>query len=87
MIANPILWCGKKVLLQTDVGYRESCEASLGFSHDVVERGLWALWSYCSDDSPGLPKAIKTVWPRSLSQECRANKMGNILAERSVDSV
>lgn len=81
LIAYAILWSGQKVLLHIDLGDRESYEACLGFLRDMVERGLRGPLLYCSDDCPGLRKALKAVWPRSLPQKCQAHKMRNILAK------
>jgi putative transposase len=81
LIAYGILWNGKKVLLHLDVGDRESYEACVGFLRDMIERGLRPPLLYCSDDCPGLRKALKKVWPRSLAQKCQAHKMRNILGK------
>ena len=81
LIAYAILASGQKVLLHIDLGDRESYEACLGFLRDMVERGLRGALLYCSDDCPGLRKALKAVWPRSLPQKCQAHKMRNILAK------
>jgi len=81
LIAYAILWDGRKVLLHIDVGDRESYEACVGFLRDMTERGLRTPLLYCSDDCPGLRKALKSVWPLSLGQKCQAHKMRNILAK------
>jgi len=81
LIAYAILWDGKKALLHIDVGDRESYEACVGFLRDMTERGLRTPLLYASDDCPGLRKALKAVWPRSLAQKCQAHKMRNILSK------
>lgn len=81
LIAYAILWSGQKVLLHIDVGDRESYEACVGFLRDMTERGLRRPLLYASDDCPGLRKALKAVWPKSLPQKCQAHKMRNILAK------
>jgi putative transposase len=81
LIAYGILWDGSKVLLHVGIGDRESYEACLGFLRDMTERGLRAPLLYCSDDCPGLRKALKAVWPRSMPQKCQAHKLRNILAK------
>jgi transposase-like protein len=81
LIAYAILWDGKKVLLHVDVADRESYEACLGFLRDMVDRGLRAPLLYCSDDCPGLRKALKAMWPRTLPQKCQVHKLRNILAK------
>lgn len=81
LLAYGILWDGRKVLLHVDLGDRESYEACLGFLRDLTERGLRPPLLYCSDDCPGLRKALKAVWPKSLPQKCQAHKMRNILGK------
>ncbi len=81
LIAYAILWNGQKVLLHVEVGDRESYEACLGFLRDMVDRGLRAPLLYCSDDCPGLRKALKAMWPGSLPQKCQVHKLRNILGK------
>jgi putative transposase len=81
LLAYGILWDGRKGLLHVGLGDRESYEACLGFLRDMTERGLRAPLLYCSDDCPGLRKALKAVWPRSLPQKCQAHKLRNILSK------
>lgn len=81
LIAYGILWDGRKVLLHVGVGDRESYEACVGFLRDMTERGLRAPLLYCSDDCPGLRKALKAVWPRSMPQKCQAHKLRNVLSK------
>jgi len=81
LIAYGILWDGRKVLLHVGVGDRESYEACLGFLRDMTERGLRTPLLYCSDDCPGLRKALRATWPRSMPQKCQAHKLRNILAK------
>jgi len=81
LIAYAVLWDGQKVLLHIDVGDRESYEACLGFLRDLTERGLRAPLLYCSDDCPGLRKALRAVWPRALAQKCQVHKLRNILSK------
>jgi len=81
LIAYAVLWDGQKVLLHIDVGDRESYEACLGFLRDMTERGLRTPLLYCSDDAPGLRKALKAVWPKSLAQKCQVHKLRNILSK------
>lgn len=81
LIAYGMLWDGRKVLLHVGLGDRESYEACLGFLRDMTERGLRPPLLYCSDDCPGLRKALKAVWPKSLPQKCQAHKLRNVLAK------
>lgn len=81
LVAYGILWDGRKVLLHVGLGDRESYEACLGFLREMTERDLRTPLLYCSDDCPGLRKALKAIWPRSLPQKCQAHKLRNILAK------
>jgi len=81
LMAYAMLWDGKKVLLHIDVGDRESYEACVGFLRDMTERGLRTPLLYCSDDCPGLRKALRAVWPNALRQKCQAHKLRNILGK------
>ena len=81
LIAYAMLGDGKKVLLHIDVGDRESYEACVGFLRDMTERGLRTPLLYCSDDCPGLRKALRAVWPNALRQKCQAHKLRNILSK------
>ena len=81
LIAYGILWDGRKVLLHVGVGDRESYEACLGFLRDMTERELRPPLLYCSDDCPGLRKARKAAWPKSLPQKCQAHKLRNVLSK------
>ena len=81
LIAYAILRDGRKVLLHVGLGDRESYEACLGFLRDMVERELRPPLLYCSDDCPGLRKALKAVWPKSLPQKCQAHKLRNVLSK------
>lgn len=81
LVAYGILWDGRKVLLHVGVGDRESYEACLGFLRELTERGLRAPLLYCSDDCPGLRKALRSVWPQALAQKCQAHKLRNVLAK------
>lgn len=81
LIAYAVLWSGKKVLLHVGLGDRESYDACLGFLRDMAERGLQPPLLYCSDDCPGLRKALRVMWPYALAQKCQAHKLRNILSK------
>ncbi|MCG3131659.1 MAG: hypothetical protein FLDDKLPJ_02463 [Phycisphaerae bacterium] len=81
LIAYGILSDGRKVLSSVGLGDRESYDACLGFLRDLVERDLRPPRLYCSDDCPGLRKALKAVWPKSLPQKCQAHKLRNVLSK------
>ncbi|MCG3131034.1 MAG: hypothetical protein FLDDKLPJ_01809 [Phycisphaerae bacterium] len=81
LIAYGILSDGRKVLLSVGLSDRESYDACLGFLRDLLERDLRPPRLYCSDDGPGLRKALKAVWPKSLPQKCQAHKLRNVLGK------
>lgn len=81
LLAYAILWDGRKVVLHVGLGDRESFEACVGFLRDMTERGLRSPLLYCSDDCPGLRKALKAVWSKSLAQKCQAHKLRNVLSK------
>jgi len=72
---------GKKIFLHLDLGEKESHSAWLGFLHDMTERGLNAPLLIIHDGNPGLRKAIREVFPKSLRQRCQVHKMRNILSK------
>lgn len=72
---------GKKIFLHIGLGERESYEAWLSFLHDMTSRGLAAPLLIIHDGNPGLRKAIREVFPKSLRQRCQVHKMRNILSK------
>ena len=72
---------GRKVLLHLALGSRESYENCLEFIRDMVERGLGTPALITTDGAPGLIRAVKEVWGKSLRQRCLAHKMRNILGK------
>jgi len=80
LCAYGVLEDGKKVLLGLALGSRESHDGWLAFLHDLVERGLKEPLLVCSDGNPGLRRALREVFPRSLKQRCQVHKMRNIIA-------
>ena len=58
--------------MHLDVGDRESYKACVGFLRNMIDRGLRDPLLSTGDDCPGLRKALKAVWPKSLPQECAA---------------
>lgn len=72
---------GRKVLLHLALGSRESYENCLEFIRAIVGRGLPAPILVTTDGAPGLIRAVKEVWGKSLRQRCLAHKMRNILSK------
>ena len=72
---------GRKVLIHLGIGERESYSAWLSFLHDMTGRGLNEPLLVINDGNPGLKKAIREVFPRSLKQRCQVHKMRNILSK------
>ena len=74
-----ILADGRKVLLHLTLGNRESYRAWHGMLRNLVRRGLREPISITSDGAPGLLRAIKEVWPKSLRLRCWVHRMRNVL--------
>ncbi len=74
-----ILADGRKVLLHLTLGNKESHDCWLGMLRDMVRRGLRPPVSITSDGAPGLLRAIKDTWPRSLRIRCWVHRMRNVL--------
>ena len=72
---------GRKVLLHLALGSRESYENCLEFIRDMMRRGLPTPVMLTTDGAPGLIRAVKEVWGKSLRQRCLAHKMRNILSK------
>jgi putative transposase len=74
-----ILADGRKVLLHLALGNKESYRCWLGMLRDMVRRGLRPPVSITSDGAPGLLRAIKETWPKSLRIRCWVHRMRNVL--------
>lgn len=81
LIAYGIGRNGKKVLLHLALGNKESFDSWLTFLHDMSERDLAEPLMVVYDGNPGVKKACRQVFPRSLKQRCQVHKMRNILAK------
>ncbi len=79
--AYALLEDGRPVLLDLDLGPRESYDAWLSFFQNLVARGLKDPLLVIFDGAPGLHKAVRRMWPRALRQRCQVHKMRNILAK------
>lgn len=81
LIAYGIRRDGKKVLLHLSLGNKESFDCWLSFLHDMTERGLSEPLMIVYDGNPGVKKACRQVFPRSLKQRCQVHKLRNILSK------
>ena len=79
--AYAILEDGRPILLNLDIGPRESYDAWLSFLQDMVARGLKDPLLVIFDGAAGLHKAVRRMWPRVFRQRCQVHKMRNILAK------
>jgi putative transposase len=82
-----ILRDGRKVLIHVCLGNKESYAAWLSMLRDMVARGLRIPLSVTSDGAPGLIKAIKHVFPRSVRIHCWFHKMQNIVQKLPSDAL
>ena len=69
---------GRKVLIHLALGNKESYENWLEFLRGLVQRGLWKPVMITTDGAPGLIRAVREVYPKSLRQRCLAHKTRNI---------
>ena len=79
LAAYGILRNSKRVLIHLALGNREDYESCLDFMRNMAGRGLRSPLLVISDGAPGLIKAIKHAYPRSIRQRCQAHKMRNIM--------
>jgi len=79
--AYALLEDGRPVLLDLDLGPRESYDAWLSFLQNLVARGLKDPLLVIFDGAPGLHKAVRRMWPRAFRQRCQVHKMRNIMAK------
>lgn len=70
---------GRKVLLHLALGNKESYENWLDFLRDMHNRGLRTPVLITSDGAPGLIRAVREVYARSLRQRCLAHKVRNVI--------
>ncbi|MBE0433728.1 transposase [candidate division WOR-3 bacterium] len=81
LVAWGVLADGRKVLIHMALGNKESEDAWLQLLRDLVKRGLRIPVLVCSDGAPGLIKAIKRMFGRSLRQRCLMHKLQNVLSK------
>lgn len=72
---------GTRVLLHIGPGNRESYDNWKCFLQEMVARGLNEPLLIVTDGNPGVVKAIKEVFPRSLKQRCQKHRLENILGK------
>ena len=70
---------GRKILLNLDLGNKESLSAWREFCRDMVKRGLPAPTMTTTDGAPAVISAVEEIWPQSLRQRCTVHKTRNIL--------
>lgn len=70
---------GRKAMLHLALGNKETYENWLEFLRDMVGRGLRVPILITTDGAPGLIRAVKEVFPKSLRQRCLAHKTRNVL--------
>ena len=70
---------GRKVMLHLALGNKETYENWLEFLRDMVRRGLRVPVLITTDGAPGLIRAVKEMFPKSLRQRCLAHKTRNVL--------
>ena len=70
---------GRKAMLHLALGNKETYENWLEFLRDMVKRGLRVPILITTDGAPGLIRAVKEVFPKSLRQRCLAHKTRNVL--------
>lgn len=78
---------GKKILIHIAMGERESHSTWLSFIHDMKERGLNDPLLVIIDGNPGLKRAAREAFPKSLRQRCQVHKMRNILSKLPKDAI
>jgi transposase-like protein len=70
---------GRKILLNLDLGNKESLSAWREFCRDMVKRGLPIPTMITTDGAPAVISAVEEIWPQSLRQRCTVHKTRNIL--------
>jgi putative transposase len=80
-----VAWCidsgGRKHLLHLAVGNKESEVAWTDFFRNMVGRGLRLPTTVTTDGAPGMIKAVKAVFPKSVRIRCWFHRLSNIRAK------
>ncbi|MET3805239.1 transposase-like protein [Nakamurella sp. UYEF19] len=71
---------GKKELIASTDGYRESTESWAGLLRDAKRRGMRAPVLAMGDGALGFWAAVKDVFPETKAQRCWFHKSANVLA-------
>ena len=81
-----ILRNGKKVMLHLALGNKESYECCIDFIRHMTKRGLKVPLTMTTDGAPGLIKAVRAAFPKSLPIRCWFHGMRNILGKVPEDA-
>ena len=81
MVVWGILCDGRKVLLSIRHGNKESYDNCLEIFRDLKKRGMNDPVLGTTDGAPGMTKAFREVFHKTLRQRCLFHKKGNILSK------
>ena len=70
---------GMQDILSIDVVENESASAWMGMLKDLTMRGVEDILFLCSDNLPGLDKAVEAIFPKSIRQVCIVHQIRNSL--------
>ena len=79
MIVLGINMEGKQDILRMSVVEQETANSWMGILDDLKSRGVADIIFLCSDNLPGLDKAIEAVYPKSIRQICIVHQIRNSL--------
>ena len=79
MIVLGINMEGKQDILSMSVVEQETANSWMGILDDLKSRGVADIIFLCSDNLPGLDKAIEAVYPKSIRQICIVHQIRNSL--------
>ncbi len=83
MIILGIDMAGKQDILSIEVVENESASAWMNMFKDLNMRGVQDILFLCSDNLPGLDKAVEAVFPKSIRQVCIVHQIRNIFPKSS----
>lgn len=70
---------GKQDILSIHIMHKESASGWMEMLNDIKSRGVKDIIFLCSDNLPGLEKAIEGVYPSSIRQICIVHQIRNSL--------
>lgn len=70
---------GMQDILSIDIVENESASAWMGMLNNLTMRGVEDVLFLCSDNLPGLDKAVEAVFPKSIRQVCIVHQIRNSL--------